>query len=244
MNTPVWSRLPGVQLAEELAVGYAARGHEIALAGGAVRDFIVGQPFKDLDLVSNASPTESRELLDSWAGNVADVPNPFGVVECRKDGLLVQVATFGAFPEEGSDTRPPRSRLARHLGFFDLTINTVAIRLPEPRIDDPYGGILDLRNRVLRTPIDPNATLGRWPAHILRVARFVAELGFKVDPALVAAMRRAAPTRAGTAEADYQLSLSRMVAGSELSTALDLLDEVNVMPHLSAGWRKRLAAAR
>jgi poly(A) polymerase len=238
-----WSRLPGLRLADDLAAGYAAHGHEIALVGGAVRDFLTGREANDLDLVSDATPEQSRDLLRRWAGAADDVPNPFGVVECTKHGRLVQVASYRDHGTR-SGSGPRGARLRRHLASFDLTINTIAIRLPGPRVEDPYGGIGDLRNRVLRTPVDPRITVRDWPPHILRVARFVAELGFAVSVDLVAAMRVGAPGLADADPAEYATSLDRMLAGPYAALALSLLDEVAAISRLSGPWRKRLVLAR
>ena len=100
--------------------------------------------------------------------------------------------------------------LAGDLGRRDFTVNAMAVRLPGREFEDPYGGVVDLAHRVLRTPGRPEDSFSDDPLRMMRAARFAAQLGFTVDPAVVDGdardgrpdrdhLRRAGPRRAGQA---------------------------------------------
>ena len=74
------------------------------------------------------------------------------------------------------------------LGSRDFSVNAMAVALPGREFVDPYGGVVDLAHRMLRTPGRPEDSFSDDPLRMLRAARFAAQLGFDVDPAVVAAM--------------------------------------------------------
>lgn len=82
------------------------------------------------------------------------------------------------------------NELLRDLSLRDFTINALAIQLSpaQGKILDPFGGINDLRNRVIRTPIDPEITIKEDPLRMLRAARIAAQLNFAIDRELLEAM--------------------------------------------------------
>ena len=68
------------------------------------------------------------------------------------------------------------------LGRRDFTVNAMAVTLPGRSFEDPYGGIVDLAHRALRTPGRPEDSFSDDPLRMMRAARFAAQLGFTVDP--------------------------------------------------------------
>ena len=79
--------------------------------------------------------------------------------------------------------------LGGDLNRRDFTINAMAVSIPDKKFVDPYGGLSDLAHRVLRTPATPESSFSDDPLRMMRAARFVAQLGFRPDPEVVAAMR-------------------------------------------------------
>ena len=80
------------------------------------------------------------------------------------------------------------SSLEGDLTRRDFTVNAMALRLPSLEFVDLHGGLDDLAARVLRTPVEPEVSFGDDPLRMMRAARFVAQLGFSVDPSVRAAM--------------------------------------------------------
>ena len=164
---------------------FAADGHELALVGGTVRDVFLRRGHGDLDLATDARPEQVLALARGWADKVWEVGIAFGTVGLRKGDLICEVTTYR------SEKYHPRSRkpavdygtsLAGDLSRRDFTVNAMAARLPSLELVDLFGGLRDLRDRVLRTPASPEESFTDDPLRMLRAARFAAQLGFSVAP--------------------------------------------------------------
>ena len=110
-----------------------------------------------------------------------------GAMRRREDGteVKVEVTTYR------SDTYDPDSRkpevnygdtLEGDLSRRDFTVNAMALRVPELEFVDPFGGANDLAKGVLRTPVDPRQSFDDDPLRMMRAVRFVAQLGFRIEP--------------------------------------------------------------
>ncbi len=175
----------------ELGELFSKAGHELALVGGPVRDAMLGRRHNDLDFATSARPDDTERLLSGWGDALWDMGRDFGTIGCRKGDWVVEVTTYR------SDVYDPESRkpavafgdtLVGDLGRRDFTVNAMAVRMPGEKLEDPYGGVVDLANRLLRTPGRPEDSFSDDPLRMMRAARFAAQLGFTVDPAAVQAM--------------------------------------------------------
>jgi poly(A) polymerase len=177
-----------------LADRFAAAGHRVYLVGGIVRDLVVGRLREgaDLDLTTDARPTQTEALLSGWADAVWTQGQAFGTVGARKGDVVFEITTHRAEAYR-EDSRKPHvvyaDDVVEDLSRRDFTVNAMALRLPDVELIDPYGGVADLAAGVLRTPLAPEVSFSDDPLRMLRAARFVAGYGLTPDPALVAAVR-------------------------------------------------------
>jgi poly(A) polymerase len=177
-----------------LADRFAAAGHRLYLVGGIVRDLVVGRLREgaDLDLTTDARPTQTEALLSGWADAVWTQGQAFGTVGARKGDVVFEITTHRAEAYR-EDSRKPHvvyaDDVVEDLSRRDFTVNAMALRLPDVELIDPYGGVADLAAGVLRTPLAPEVSFSDDPLRMLRAARFVAGYGLTPDPALVAAVR-------------------------------------------------------
>jgi poly(A) polymerase len=178
-------------VADELGSRFAAAGYELALVGGSVRDIFLARRSGDLDMTTDAPPDQILKIAEGWADAVWTIGIEFGTVGARKGGWLLEITTYR------SEEYDPRSRkpavqygtsLTEDLSRRDFTVNAMAIRLPGHELVDPFGGLSDLKDRVLRTPGRPEDSFGDDPLRMMRAARFAAQLGFRVAPEVQAAM--------------------------------------------------------
>src|SRR5690349_20645831 len=232
---------------EDLSDRYAACGYELVVFGGALRDHLLERPPSDLDLLSNARPEESSKLLEAWAGNVGDAIGPFGVVECVHNGMPVQVVPYrtlacNTWPLPLSEIRG--NNVEDHLACLDATVNTISLRLANLDVIDPFNGMGDLENRLLRTPVSPWVSVGNNPLLALRIARFVGQFSFSVDGELVAALRGTASGVAKGEPGFRDRLLENILAVECPRAAADFLTEVGVVEHLPARWSHRLDEVR
>lgn len=167
-------------------------GYEALFAGGCVRDQLLGLSPKDYDVATSA-PAE--RVLGLFPGSLP-VGVQFGVVLVPSGPHRTEVATFR---RDGTylDSRHP---IEVHFGSAeqdaqrrDFTINGMFFDSIAERVIDYVGGADDLRRGVVRAIGDPAARLEEDKLRMLRAVRFAARLGFTIDDATWAAVRRAAP---------------------------------------------------
>jgi poly(A) polymerase len=176
---------------DELGVLFAEAGEELSLVGGPVRDAMLGRLQSDLDFTTSALPDVTERLVSGWADAVWDMGRSFGTIGCRKGPWQVEITTYRSESYD-PDSRKPAvdfgDNLEGDLGRRDFSVNSMAVRVPSRDFVDPFGGIVDLAERVLRTPGAPEDSFSDDPLRMMRAARFAAQLGFAVAPEVVAAM--------------------------------------------------------
>jgi poly(A) polymerase len=176
---------------DELGRRFRDAGHELSLVGGPVRDAMLGRQHNDLDFATSARPDRTEALLKGWADAMWDMGRAYGTIGCRKGPWQLEITTYRSESYDPASRNPDvdfGDSLAGDLGRRDFTVNAMAVRVPERTFEDPYGGVVDLAHRLLRTPGRPEDSFSDDPLRMLRAARFAAQLGFTVDPTVVAAM--------------------------------------------------------
>ena len=181
-------------LASSLATIFKENGFTLALVGGPVRDALLGRLGNDLDFTTNAPALESKKILQKWADNVWDTGIEFGTVAGKRGDTTVEVTTYRS-DSYSSDSRKPHvlfeTSIEGDLSRRDFTVNSMALELTgdEPVFIDPYGGLVDLAKKILRTPGKPEDSFSDDPLRMLRAARFASQLNFEISPEVLAAMR-------------------------------------------------------
>ena len=164
--------------------------------GGFVRDLILKRPSKDIDIVVLGSGIKMAEKVAEALGvtKVAYFKN-FGTAAFVFDELEIEFV--GARKESYSrDSRKPiveDGTLSDDQNRRDFSINALAISLNQStfgEVLDPFDGINDLKNKVLRTPLDPDTTYSDDPLRMLRAARFATQLKFKIEEQSLASMSK------------------------------------------------------
>lgn len=176
---------------EELGARFSAAGEEIALVGGPVRDAMLGRLQNDLDFNTSAKPEVTERLLKGWADSIWDIGREFGTIGCMRGEWQIEITTYRSETYDATSRKPDVAygdTLAGDLVRRDFTVNAMAVSLPGQVFEDPYGGIVDLANQVLRTPGRPEDSFSDDPLRMMRAARFTAQLGFTVAPEVRAAM--------------------------------------------------------
>ncbi len=176
---------------DALAARFAKAGEDLALVGGPVRDAMLGRLHNDLDFTTSATPEVTEKLLAGWADAMWDMGREFGTIGARKGNWQVEITTYRSESYDPTSRNPSVAfgdSLVGDLGRRDFTVNAMAISVAGREFEDPYGGIVDLAHRVLRTPGRPEDSFSDDPLRMMRAARFAAQLGFTVDPSVVRAM--------------------------------------------------------
>ena len=190
---------PLVDATADLSDRFRSAGHTLFLVGGSVRDAIVADGdavatdiADDLDFTTDARPDDIEAVLRGWADAVWTQGKRFGTIACLKDGQKYEITTHRAEAYHPDSRKPDVAfgdDIEDDLARRDFTVNAMALRLPELELIDPYGGLVDLAERRLRTPLDPDISFADDPLRMLRAARFMAKLDLAPTEELVAAVR-------------------------------------------------------
>jgi poly(A) polymerase len=220
---------------DELGDRFTRAGEQIALVGGPVRDAMLGRLHNDLDFTTSARPETTERLLAGWADATWDMGRSFGTIGCRKGEWQVEITTYRA-EEYDPDSRKPSVQygdtLAGDLGRRDFTVNAMAVTLPDRKFEDPYGGIVDLAHRLLRTPGRPEDSFSDDPLRMMRAARFAAQLDFTVDPDVVRAMTDMAARIEIVSAERIRDELVKLVMAPHPRKGLALLVETGLAEHV------------
>ncbi|WP_246644682.1 CCA tRNA nucleotidyltransferase [Nonomuraea ceibae] len=222
-------------VADELGRLFAAKGHELALVGGPVRDLLLGRIGNDLDLTTDAHPERVLEIVRDWADSVWTIGIDFGTVGVRKGDKLLEITTYRSESYDLKSRKPDvmyGETLEADLERRDFAVNAMAVRLPGHEFADPYGGLADLRAKVLRTPGTPEQSFGDDPLRMLRAARFASQLGFRVDEAAVAAMTAMAERIEIVSAERIRDELDKLICGRHPREGLRLLVETGLAAHV------------
>nr|MBA2530564.1 CCA tRNA nucleotidyltransferase [Nocardioidaceae bacterium] len=208
---------------------------EIALVGGPVRDALLARLGTDWDFATSASPDVTERLVRGWADTVWTVGRDYGTIGCRKDGHQIEITTYRSETYD-PDSRKPDVRYGRtlegDLSRRDFTINAMAVRLPERRFVDPFGGRDDLAARVLRTPSTPQQSFADDPLRMMRAARFASQLDFALAPEVVSAMHDMAERLAIVSAERIRDELVKLVTAPYPRRGLTLLVTTGVADHV------------
>ena len=229
------------EVLDPLGVLFADAGHELALVGGPVRDAMLARPHTDLDFATSAPPEETERLLKGWSDATWDMGRDFGTIGARMGPWTVEITTYRSEAYD-PDSRKPTvafgANLHGDLGRRDFTVNAMAVRIPGRVVEDPYGGVVDLAQRLLRTPGRPEDSFSDDPLRMMRAARFAAQLGFEVAPEVVEAMTAMADRISIISAERIRDELVKLVCAPYPRRGLSLLVETGlaalVLPELPA----------
>ncbi|MBR1538981.1 MAG: CCA tRNA nucleotidyltransferase [Bacteroidales bacterium] len=171
------------------------QGVRAFVIGGYVRDFFLQRPNNDIDIVVEGSGIALAEAVAGKLHTKVSVFKRFGTAMLRYRDCEVEFV--GARRESyRADSRKPvveDGTLEEDQQRRDFTINAMAFSLQEDdygSLVDPFGGIRDLNEGLIRTPLDPDTTYSDDPLRMLRAIRFATQLGFTIVPESVESIRR------------------------------------------------------
>ena len=216
-------------------------GHEISLVGGPVRDAFLGRKAPDLDFTTSATPDETIAILKPHVDAFWDIGRAFGTIGARMGDDTVEITTYRA-DKYDIDSRKPEVAFGKSLedDLFrrDFTVNSMALRLPDKVFVDPFKGLQDLLDGVLRTPGKPEDSFSDDPLRMMRGARFASQLGFEIEPETFEAMTSMAERIEIISAERVQVELTKLMLGDHPRAGLTALVDSGlaalVLPELPA----------
>jgi tRNA nucleotidyltransferase (CCA-adding enzyme) len=199
----------------------AAGGADCHLVGGAVRDTVLGLGFRDLDVVvERDGPTLARRVASALPARLVEL----GGDRFAAFRLVADDQTLDIWDRQGKSLE---SDLARR----DLTLHSVAVGIETGEVIDPFHGMADLQNRVLRATSE--TSFSSDPLRVLRLARFAGQLpGFAVTDRTLELAAGAAAHLDRVAGERIRVELERVLELPDFLTAAQLLVQLSLYPRL------------
>ncbi len=202
-------------------------GFSAYAVGGAVRDYILGNPANDWDVTTSALPDETEKVFSGF--KVIKTGIKHGTVTVIVNGCPVEITTFRK--ESGyTDNRHPDnvefvSDLAEDLKRRDFTVNSLAYNEKEGLID-LYGGLSDLKNEIIRTVGDPRERFSEDALRILRAVRFSSKLGFTIEEKTYAAAKELKENLKNVSAERIFSEFTKTLCGKNVKNALLFYHEI------------------
>ncbi len=204
-------------------------GYEAFFVGGFVRDYILGIESNDIDITTNALPSQISNVF-----KVVNTGIKYNSVTIIYEGYSFETTTY-RLESDYKDYRHPVYEVGRFLSDDlkrrDFTINAMAMD-KDLNVIDLFGGQDDLKNKVIRTVFDPQKRFTEDALRILRAAYFSAKLGFSIETDTFNAMKKCSHLVQYLSNDRIVWELEKLVNSKHSYTGLAYLIECNVAPYL------------
>jgi poly(A) polymerase len=209
---------------------------ETYVIGGFVRDLILNRPSNDIDIVTIGSGIQLAETIaKKLVPNIqVSIFKTFGTAMFKYQSLDVEFV--GARKESYSeDSRKPvveDGTLEEDQNRRDFTINALAICLNKDRFGeliDPFGGIQDIENKIIRTPLEPGITFSDDPLRMMRAIRFSSQLGFTIEENTLEAISRNKDRIHIISKERIGEELNKIILSSKPSVGFKLLEKTGLL---------------
>jgi poly(A) polymerase len=224
--------------------GLKDAGYIAYLAGGGVRDLLLGRKPKDFDVATNATPEEIRRVFR----NCRIIGRRFRLAHVFFHNEIIEVSTFRAPAPLAEDAPANDPRFLAKDGLVlrdnlfgtpeedalrrDFTVNALFYNIADYAIIDYVNGRKDLEARLLRVIGDPDQRFVEDPVRILRAIRFAASLDFTLEESARTAIRQHAPRLEECSSSRLYEEIQKLLSCGKATAVFDLCCELNVFEHL------------
>jgi poly(A) polymerase len=220
-----------IRAARRIVEKLKQHGHKAYFAGGWIRDSILNEKSKDIDIATSAKPFEVRSIFP----NSLDIGAQFGVVQVRMYGRTYEVTTFrsdnayydGRHPVDVSFSTPKQDALRR-----DFTINGLFFDPETNRVIDYVNGEADIKNCRIRTIGNPYKRFHEDRLRMLRAIRFACRLKFKITAKTWKAITELAPLISDVSWERIRDELSEILTGPAPGAGLKMLHSSGLLSHI------------
>jgi tRNA nucleotidyltransferase (CCA-adding enzyme) len=203
-------------------------GYQTLLAGGCVRDLLMGREPNDFDIATSATPDQIEALFPKSL----NVGKAFGVIILPFDNFQLEVATFREDLEYKDGRRPegvkfstPEADAKRR----DFTVNALFVDPDTGQIIDYVGGEADIKRRLIKTVGDAKARFNEDKLRLMRAVRFAAQLDFEIDPATYQAVTEMASQVTVVSRERIRDELLKLIQAKENVKGLKLLRDTGLL---------------
>ena len=207
----------------------------VFVIGGFVRDQILKRETKDIDIVTLGSGIDlAKKISKELDSSPVKIFKNFGTAMILVDDIEIQFV--GARKESyKSDSRNPiveNGTIEEDQNRRDFTVNALAISLNKSSFGefiDPFNGLIDLKNKVLKTPLDPDITFSDDPLRMMRAIRFCSQLDFKIEDITLAAINKNIDRIKIVAQERITEEINKIILSNQPSVGFKLLEKTGLL---------------
>ena len=207
----------------------------VFVIGGFVRDQILKRETKDIDIVTLGSGINlAKKISKELDSSPVKIFKNFGTAMILVDDIEIQFV--GARKESyKSDSRNPiveNGTIEEDQNRRDFTVNALAISLNKSSFGefiDPFNGLIDLKNKVLKTPLDPDITFSDDPLRMMRAIRFCSQLDFKIEDITLAAINKNFDRIKIVAQERITEEINKIILSNQPSLGFKLLEKTGLL---------------
>jgi len=220
---------------KEAAALFEARGRELCLVGGAVRDMLRGRKAQDWDLATDALPEEVADIFRNAKARGRVIPTGIkhGTVTVIYKGRNMEITTYRTEAAYTDGRRPDKvlyaSSIEKDLSRRDFTMNAVALRLPDGKKIDLFDGEKDIKAGIIRCVGEPAARFSEDGLRPLRAVRFAAQLSYTLDPQTMSAIPGALEICARVSAERVRDEIEKIIASGKPSRAFLLMEQTGLL---------------
>ncbi len=208
-------------------------GKQAYVVGGSIRDIILSdkKPI-DWDIATNATP---KEVIEFFEKKFKVIPTgvKHGTVTILYNNLPIEVTTFRIDREYLDSRRPSRvdfvNEIRQDLARRDLTINAIAYDPIHNKFQDPFNGLEDIKNKIIRTVGHPDDRLEEDGLRLIRIFRFVSTLGFNIESETLKAIPNHFETFSKVSLERVHTEFQKLLSGNYWKRAIALLVDSGLM---------------
>ena len=214
------------------------QGVEAYVVGGYVRDYYLRRPSTDVDVVVVGSGVKLAEALGRELETKVTIFKTYGTAMLRtRDGVEVEFvgARKESYTPESRNPHVEAGTLEDDQLRRDFTINALAWSLRADRFGelvDPFGGMEDMEDCLIRTPCDPDVTFSDDPLRMMRAVRFASQLGFMIEDETFEAIRRNVERIKIVSKERILTELNKIILSPVPSMGFELLSESGLLAHI------------
>ena len=207
--------------------------------GGFVRDKILNRPTKDIDIVCIG---DGLSLATAFAAQFSPRPpvslfKTFGTAQVKLESIEIEFvgARKESYARESRKPSVSPGTIEDDQNRRDFTVNALAISLIENdfgKVIDPFGGLEDLTNKILRTPLAPEKTFDDDPLRMMRAIRFATQLNFEITAETFTAIQKMADRISIVSQERITDELQKIMQTAVPSKGWYLLKEAGLLKHI------------
>ena len=210
-------------------------GVQAFAVGGFVRDVILGRSCGDVDFVSSAKGIELAQATAKRLGvKKVSIFKTYGTAHFRYQGYDLEfvAARKESYSQDSRNPLVESGTLEDDQYRRDFTINALAVSLQQENfgeVIDPFDGLRDLQDGILRTPLDPDVTYSDDPLRMMRAVRFATQLNFKIEASSLEAIERNAERLKIVSVERIMTEFNKIVMTPRPSIGIDVLFKTKLL---------------